>query len=70
MSLNPLRSAAISASSLLKAAGNPHRLMILCDLAEGELSVGQLEERLDLSQSALSQHLAKLRQAKLVRTRR
>ncbi len=43
---------------------------VLCSLAEGELSVGQLETRVGLSQSALSQHLAKLRRDGLVRTRR
>jgi DNA-binding transcriptional ArsR family regulator len=59
-----------SASSLLKAMANPHRLLILCLLAEGELSVGTLNERIPLSQSALSQHLAVLRADGLVATRR
>lgn len=58
------------AAALLKAMANRHRLMILCHLQDGERSVGALESQLDLSQSALSQHLAKLRQAGLVRTRR
>jgi DNA-binding transcriptional ArsR family regulator len=58
------------AAALLKALANPHRLQILCVLGEGELSVGALNERIPLSQSALSQHLAVLRSDGLVRTRR
>jgi DNA-binding transcriptional ArsR family regulator len=59
-----------AASSLLKAMANPHRLLIMCLLAEGELSVGTLNERIPLSQSALSQHLSVLRADGLVATRR
>lgn len=55
---------------LLKALANERRLMILCALGERERSVGDLAEALGLSQSALSQHLAKLRADGLVRTRR
>lgn len=58
------------ASGFLKALGNENRLIILCYLLEGELSVGALNEKLPLSQSALSQHLAVLRKDKLVETRR
>lgn len=58
------------ASRLMKLMGNERRLLLLCCLAEGELSVGQLERRVGLSQSALSQHLAKLRRDGVVRTRR
>ncbi len=58
------------AAELLKAIANPHRLQILCVLGERELSVGALNERIPLSQSALSQHLAVLRADGLVRTRR
>ena len=58
------------ASALLKAMGNPHRLMILCRLAEGEKCVGELERVIGLSQSALSQHLARLRRDDVVATRR
>lgn len=65
-----MRAHAGEASALLKALANEQRLLILCHLAEGELAVGELQERLELSQSALSQHLAKLREASLVRTRR
>jgi ArsR family transcriptional regulator, virulence genes transcriptional regulator len=58
------------ASTLLKAMANERRLLILCYLAQGEKSVGDLEEKLSLSQSALSQHLARLRRDGLVATRR
>jgi len=58
------------ASGLLTAMANEKRLQILCELSDKELSVGVLAEKVDLSQSALSQHLAKLRAMKLVATRR
>ncbi len=58
------------ASALLKAMSNEHRLMILCRLVPGERSVGELERLIGLSQSALSQHLARLRRDELVQTRR
>ena len=62
---------AADAAALLKALSNEHRLLVLCHLAaEGELPVGALVERLGLSQSALSQHLAKLRGEGLVVFRR
>lgn len=59
------------ATALLKAMANECRLLVLCHLAEsGELSVGELVDRIGLSQSALSQHLAKLREEGLVSTRK
>lgn len=58
------------ASVLLTAMANRNRLLILCHLVVGELSVAELAERVDLRQSALSQHLAKLRAHRLVETRR
>lgn len=58
------------ASRLMRALGNPSRLMILCLLGRGELSVGQINESVPLAQSALSQHLAVLRRDGLVSTRR
>ena len=59
------------AAAVLKALANECRLLVLCHLsASGELSVGQLVERVGLSQSALSQHLAKLRKERLVATRK
>lgn len=59
-----------AAARLLKAMSNPHRLQVLCALGEEELSVGELNERIPLSQSALSQHLKVLRDDGLVATRR
>ncbi len=58
------------ASALLKAMSNKRRLLILCHLSDGEHSVGELCSLIGLSQSALSQHLAKLRHDDLVKTRR
>lgn len=65
-----MRQSAHSASELLKALGNENRLLILCHLCEGERSVGELQSLIGLGQSALSQHLARLRQDRLVKTRR
>lgn len=65
-----IRPHAEKAAALLKALANEQRLMILCNLLEGPLSVGELNERVDLSQSALSQHLAVLREASIVATKR
>jgi DNA-binding transcriptional ArsR family regulator len=58
------------AAALLRAMSNERRLLILCELGSGELSVGEIQERVGLSQSALSQHLAVLREQDLVATRR
>jgi DNA-binding transcriptional ArsR family regulator len=58
------------AASLLKALANEQRLLVLCALVEGPKSVGELNDRVDVSQSALSQHLAVLREAGIVTTRR
>ena len=72
LSIDPeaMREHADDAARLLKALSNSSRLMVLCSLAEGELTVGQINERVPLSQSALSQHLAVLRRDGLVHTRR
>jgi DNA-binding transcriptional ArsR family regulator len=59
---------AAEAANLLKLMGNEKRLLILCSLVQGPLSVGELNSRVDLSQSALSQHLALLRECGLVET--
>lgn len=61
---------ASQAAALLKAMSNENRLMILCTLMDQEVSVNELNEIVPLSQSALSQHLAALRKAELVDTRR
>lgn len=58
------------AAGLLKAMSNPSRLVILCQLAEGERSVGELEQEVGLSQSGISQHLAVLRREHVVSSRR
>lgn len=57
-------------AGLLRTLANPQRLKILCLLAGGELSVGDLHGQIALTQSALSQHLSKLRAQNLVATRR
>ncbi|SMF33563.1 transcriptional regulator, ArsR family [Azospirillum oryzae] len=61
---------AAEAEGFLRSIASRHRLMILCSLLEGEMQVGELVRRLGLSQSNLSQHLAKLREEGLVATRR
>jgi len=61
---------AAEAAGLMKALGNENRLMILCVLADSERTVGDLNELIPLSQSALSQQLARLRRQGLVKTRR
>ena len=58
------------AAGLLSAMANPKRLQILCSLVQGEVAVGVLANQVGLSQSALSQHLSKLRAQRLVTTRR
>jgi len=58
------------AEQMLKILANKNRLMILCSLQDGEMSVSELNEAVPLAQSALSQHLAALRKAKIVATRR
>jgi len=65
-----MRRHAGEAARMLKALANEKRLLLLCQLVEGECSVGELNARVDLSQSALSQHLAVLREDGLVTTRR
>ena len=69
-SMDQMRLHATDAAGLMKALGNESRLMILCSLASGEHSVSELNEIVPLSQSALSQQLARLRQQGLVETRR
>lgn len=68
--LTELHDMASNACELLKAMANEWRLMILCQLAEGEKTVSELQALLGLSQSALSQHLAILRREKIVRARK
>ena len=60
MNLEELQSKAGAAEALLKAVANRNRLVILCELLKGERSVSALQGAIGLSQSALSQHLARL----------
>jgi DNA-binding transcriptional ArsR family regulator len=70
MNVEELQSKAGAAEAMLKAVANRNRLVILCELLKGERSVGALQTAIGLSQSALSQHLARLREDELVATRR
>lgn len=68
--MEEMREHASEAAEFLKTLANSHRLLILCALLQGEKNVGQLNAEIDLSPSALSQHLGWLREADLVSTRR
>ncbi len=68
--IDQLRNNADAAGQLLKALGNPDRLLLLCQLVAGEMNVGELEERLKIVQPTLSQQLGVLRREGLVDTRR
>ena len=68
--LNQMAQSAGRASSLMKTLGHKDRLMILCHLADGEKSVGEIAGLLEISQSPLSQHLSRMRKESLVETRR
>jgi len=68
--LSTFQASAGKAAALLKALANERRLMILCQLTEGERSVGAIQPFVGLSQSALSQHLAVLREEGVVAARR
>lgn len=70
MDLSELAENAATAERFLKELANGKRLMVLCTLMDQEMSVAQLNERVPLSQSALSQHLARLREAGFVQTRK
>ncbi|WP_424022300.1 ArsR/SmtB family transcription factor [Oceanisphaera pacifica] len=70
LDMQAMEASATNAVKLLKALANERRLFILCHLLDKELSVGEMNEHLGLSQSALSQHLALLRKDGFVRTRK
>lgn len=70
MDIDRLRSSAEEASRLMKALSNPARLLLLCQLAQGEQRVGELEAMVGIVQPTLSQQLGVLRDEGLVRTRR
>ena len=65
-----MRKSAAEATGLLRALANEDRLLLLCQLSQGEHSVGELEEQLDIHQPTLSQQLGVLREQNLVSTRR
>jgi len=68
--LDDMKQSADKASALMKTLGHQGRLMILCQLATGEKSVGELSRLLDIPQSPLSQHLSRMRTESLVTPRR
>jgi DNA-binding transcriptional ArsR family regulator len=70
ITLDSMRLAADDASALLKSLANRHRLLILCQLVDGEKSVGQLAQYLGIRDSTVSQHLALLRRDRLIIGRR
>ena len=70
LDLDHMQSAAAEASRLMKALANPDRLMLLCQLSQGEHNVGELEAALGITQPTLSQQLTVLREEALVSTRR
>ena len=65
-----MQAAATQACALLKVLANPDRLLLMCQLSQGELCVNELEERLGIRQPTLSQQLGVLRESGLVATRR
>jgi DNA-binding transcriptional ArsR family regulator len=70
MDLETMQASATRASDMLKLLGHPDRLMVLCELKMGEKSVSELANRVGVSQSPLSQHLARMRYEDVVETRR
>ena len=70
MDIEQMRQAATETASVLRSLSHPDRLMLLCQLSQGELSVGELEEMLGIQQPNLSQQLGVLRAERLVDTRR
>lgn len=68
--LKTMRDRADDASELMKSLANPHRLLLLCKLAEGESSVGSLARFLDIRDATTSQHLARLRRDGIIVGRR
>lgn len=70
VNIEKMEASADMASDLLKALANKHRLMLVCQLIDGERPVGELARALDLRDSTVSQHLALLRKDGIVRARR
>lgn len=70
LSISAMRAAASETAAVLRALSNEDRLLLLCQISQGEYSVGELEELLDIRQPTLSQQLTVLRAEGLVDTRR
>ncbi len=70
LDIDSMRTAALQATSVLRTLANPDRLLLLCQLSQGEKSVGELESLLGIVQPTLSQQLGVLRQEEMVNTRR
>ncbi len=70
MDLDKMHESATRASNMMKLMGHPHRLMILCELKVAEKSVGELSKTIGISQSLVSQHLARMRHESVVSSRR
>lgn len=70
LDINQNKEALKKATNVMRLLSNPHRLSVLCYLGEGEIPVGTLAEMVEMSPSALSQHLAKLKKSGLVASRR
>ena len=70
LSISQMRNAASEATAVLRALANEDRLLLLCQLSQGELAVGELEHSLDIRQPTLSQQLGVLRTEGMVKTRR
>lgn len=70
LDLNAMQAAATRACGMLKVLGNPDRLLLLCQLSQGEFCVSELEAQLSIQQPTLSQQLGVLREEGLVSTRR
>ncbi|WP_420855591.1 ArsR/SmtB family transcription factor [Vibrio maerlii] len=70
MTIDEMQDNAIEAADLLKLIAHPERLLVVCQLAKGELGVGELQQLSSLSQSAFSQHLTVLRKHNIIRARK
>lgn len=70
LDLQEMQAAAGRACALLKVLGNPHRLLLMCQMTQGEFCVSEFESLLGIQQPTLSQQLSVLREEKLVNTRR
>ena len=70
LDLEKMKTSAVHACRMMKVLSNPDRLMLLCQLSQGEKRVGELEEILGIVQPTLSQQLTVLREQQLVSTRR